>query len=93
MGQVSSPRDLRTQAATRNPANPRSLTAQQPNSTVLHLPFVYVQGSQAVTSFPMVQASELVALQTHFSFVQDSGDRAATVGVVEDQRYALLNLR
>ena len=70
-----------------------AIEAYVTSSTVLHLPFVYVQGSQTVTSFPMVEASELVALQTLFSFVQDTGDRAATVGVVEDQRDALLNLR
>jgi DnaK suppressor protein len=41
-----------------------------PSSTVSELPFVYVQWSQAVTLFPVIQACKFVALQTPFAFMQ-----------------------
>jgi hypothetical protein len=41
-------------------------------STVSELPFVYVQWSQAVTLFPVIEACKLVALQTPFAFMQQA---------------------
>jgi hypothetical protein len=40
------------------------------SSTVSELSFVYVQWSQAVTLFPMIEACKFVALQTPFAFMQ-----------------------
>ncbi len=43
-----------------------------PSSTVSELPFVYVQWSQTVTLFPVIEACKLVALQTSFAFMQQA---------------------
>ena len=40
------------------------------NSTVSESPLVYVQWSQAVMLFPVIEACKLVALQTPFPFMQ-----------------------
>ena len=39
-------------------------------STVSEPPFVYVQRSQEVMLFPVIEACQLVALQTPFTFMQ-----------------------
>ena len=63
------------------------------NSTVLDSSFVDVQGSQAVTLFPVVQACELAAGESGFSFALDTGRGGAAAGLVEDVGDALANLR
>jgi hypothetical protein len=40
------------------------------SSTVSESPLVYVQWSQAVMLFPVIEACKLVALQTPFTFMQ-----------------------
>jgi hypothetical protein len=40
------------------------------SSTVSEPPFVYIQWSQAVMLFPVIEACKLVALQTPFTFMQ-----------------------
>ena len=52
-----------------------------------------VQGRQAVTLFPVVQACELVADESGFSFALDTGRDGAAAGLIEDVGDALANLR
>jgi hypothetical protein len=39
-------------------------------STVSEPPFIYIQWSQEVTLFPVIEACNLVTLQTPFPFMQ-----------------------
>ena len=56
------------------------------------MPFVDVQGSQAITSFPMEQACELVASEARFAFALDAGRGATAAGLIEDAGDAVVNL-
>src|SRR6266436_1477858 len=66
--------------------------AQETSSTVLDSSFVDVQGSQAVTLFPVVQACKLVAGESRFSFALDAVREGAGTGLIEDVGDALANL-
>ena len=46
------------------------IAVEFPSSTVSEPPFVYVQRSQEVMLFPVIEACKLVALQTPFTFMQ-----------------------
>ena len=61
-------------------------------STVLDLPFAQVQWGQAVTLFPMVEASEFVAGETFFSFAPDAGGSIASTPALEDATDAFSDL-
>jgi len=62
------------------------------SSTVLELPFVYIQWSQEVTLFPVIEACKLVTLQTPFAFMQHTSHRPALTRLVKDQRDAFADL-
>ena len=62
------------------------------SSTVLDSSFVDVQGRQAVTLFPVVQACELVAGESRFSFALNSVRDGAATGLVENVGDAFANL-
>ena len=48
------------------------------NSTVLYLSLAYVQGSQAFTLFPVVEASKFVAGETLLALAGDPGGNTAS---------------
>jgi hypothetical protein len=61
-------------------------------STVSEPPFVYVQWSQEVMLFPVIEACKLVALQTPFPFMQHTWYRPALARMVQDQGNAVADL-
>ena len=63
------------------------------SSTVSESPFVYVQWSQAVMLFPVIEACKLVALQTPFPLMQHTWHRPALAHMVKEQRDAFADLR
>src|SRR5713101_8894078 len=65
---------------------------QLSTSTVSELPFVYVQWSQAVMLFPVIEACKFIALQTPFTFMQQARRGPALTRIVKDQRDAFANL-
>src|SRR5882724_926498 len=58
------------------------------SSTVSELPFVYVQWSQAVMLFPVIEACKCIALQTPCTFMQQARRGPALTRIVKDQRDA-----
>ncbi len=69
-----------------------SAESELPSSTVSELPFVYVQWSQAVMLFPVIEACKFIALQTPFTFMQQARRGPALTRIVKDQRDAFANL-
>ncbi len=65
---------------------------QSRSSTVSEPPFVYVQWSQEVMLFPVIEACKLVALQTPFPFMQHTWYRPALARMVQDQGNAVADL-
>ena len=67
------------------------------NSTVspgnLELSFMYVQWSQSLALFPMIEAGQLIALQALLAFGQHLRHRVALKRLAQDHRNALANLR
>ena len=67
------------------------------NSTVspgnLELSFMYVQWSQSVTLFPMIEAGKFIAPQALLAFGHHLRHRAALKRLAQDHRDALANLR
>ena len=63
------------------------------NSTVLEQPFLYVQWSQTITLFPVIQTCKFIALQPLFPFMQHTRYRPALTRLVQDHGNALANLR
>ena len=68
-----------------------------PSSTVspgnLELSFMYVQWSQSVTLFPMIETGKLIALQALLAFGHHLRHRAALKRLAHDHRNALAHLR
>jgi len=86
----------------------KELQAQDPNprlrsnctfnsSTVspgnLELSCMYVQWSQSLTLFPMIEAGQLIAPQALLAFGQHLRHRAALKRLAQDHRDTLANLR
>lgn len=59
----------------------------------LELSFMYVQWSQSLTLFPMIEAGKLIAPQALLAFGQHLRHRAALKRLAQDHRDALANLR
>ena len=59
----------------------------------LELSFMYVQWSQSLTLFPMIEAGKLIALQALLAFGQHLRHRAALKRLAHDHRNALADLR
>ena len=55
--------------------------------------FMYVQWSQSLTLFPMIEAGKLIAPQARLAFGQHLRHRAALKRLAQDHRDALANLR
>jgi hypothetical protein len=54
---------------------------------------MYVQWSQSVTLFPMIEAGKLIAPQALLAFSQHLRHRVALKRLAQDHRDALANLR
>lgn len=59
----------------------------------LELSFMYVQWSQSVTLFPMIEAGKFIAPQALLAFGHHLRHRAALKRLAQDHRDALANLR
>jgi hypothetical protein len=74
-----------------------SMVVMLASSTVspgnLELSFMYVQWSQSLTLFPMIEAGQLIALQALLAFGQHLRHRVALKRLAQDHRNALANLR
>ena len=74
-----------------NPAGSESSSTVSPGN--LERSFVYVQWSQSLTLFPMIEAGKLIAPQALLAFGQHLRHRAALKRLAQDHRDALANLR
>jgi hypothetical protein len=63
------------------------------NSTVLEQPFLYVQWSQTITLFPVIQTCKFIAPQSLFPLMQHMRYSPALTRLVQDHGNALANLR
>ncbi len=71
----------------------RGLSSSTVFPKILELSFLYVQWSQSLTLFPMIEAGKLISLQALLAFSQHARPRAALKRLVQDHRDTLANLR